>query len=100
MKGLEELCNVLALPEVKMIRRADDDMRQHEKKEEKKEKSGKKRKAKENHHTTNDDFDEDMPLAKFCRISPNSVHIESEGLREKVMLAIHAARAFEVRKSN
>ena len=65
MKGLEELCNVLALPEVKMIRRADDDMRQHEKKEEKKEKSGKKRKAKENHHTTNqDDFDEDMPLAK------------------------------------
>ena len=69
MKGLEELCNVLALPEVKMIRRADDDMRQHEKKEEgKKEKSSsKKRKAKENHHhatTTNDDFDEDMPLAK------------------------------------
>ena len=61
MKGLEELCNVLALPEVKMIRRADDDMRQHEKKE----KTSKKRKAKENSHSAaNDDFDEDMPLAK------------------------------------
>ena len=27
MKGLEELCDVLALPEVKMIRRADDTMK-------------------------------------------------------------------------
>ena len=39
----------------------------------------------------------DMPLVKFCQLSPNSVTIEEETLREKVMIAIHAARAYEVR---
>ena len=35
---------------------------------------------------------------QFCRICPNSVNIEDENIREKVMIAIHAARAHEVRK--
>ena len=35
----------------------------------------------------------DMPLNKFCQIDPNSVTVEDEFVREKVMVAIHAARA-------
>jgi hypothetical protein len=38
-------------------------------------------------------FPADTPLARFCHIDPNSVNVEDEGLREKVMVAIHAARA-------
>ena len=41
----------------------------------------------------------DMSLVKFCQLSPNSVNIEDDGVREKVVLAIHAARAYEVRVS-
>ena len=36
-------------------------------------------------------------LLQFCRICPNSVTIEDENMRAKVMVAIHAARAHEVR---
>ena len=39
----------------------------------------------------------EMSLVKFCQLSPNSVNIEDDGVREKVVLAIHAARAYEVR---
>ncbi len=38
-------------------------------------------------------YPEDTPLSSFCRIDPNSVTVEDEALREKVMVAIHAARA-------
>lgn len=41
-------------------------------------------------------FPPETPLVKFCGLSPNSVSIEDEALREKVMVAIHAARAYEV----
>ena len=34
---------------------------------------------------------------QFCQICPNSVDIEDESIRSKVMIAIHAARAHEVR---
>ena len=47
-------------------------------------------------------FPEDMPLLTFCQIDPNTINIEEETLREKVIVALHAARAccvnyFEVR---
>lgn len=41
-------------------------------------------------------FPGDMPLSKFCQIDPNTINVEDETLRVKVMVAIHAARAYEV----
>ena len=35
----------------------------------------------------------DMPLLTFCHIDPNTITIEDEALREKVIVALHAARA-------
>ena len=35
----------------------------------------------------------DMPLLTFCHIDPNTIAIEDETLREKVIVALHAARA-------
>ena len=35
----------------------------------------------------------DMPLLTFCHIDPNTITIEEEPLREKVIVALHAARA-------
>ena len=35
----------------------------------------------------------DMPLLTFCHIDPNTITIEEEALREKVIVALHAARA-------
>ena len=35
----------------------------------------------------------DMPLLTFCHIDPNTINIEDEFLREKVIVALHAARA-------
>ena len=46
-------------------------------------------------------YPQDMPLLTFCQIDPNTINIEDEALREKVIVALHAARAccvnFEVR---
>jgi len=33
---------------------------------------------------------------KFCQLDPNTINVEDETLRVKVMVAIHAARAYEV----
>ena len=41
-------------------------------------------------------FPGDMLLSKFCQIDPNTINVEDETLRVKVMVAIHAARAYEV----
>ena len=41
-------------------------------------------------------FPPDTPLSLFCSIDPNAVQVEDEILREKVMMAIHAARAYLV----
>ena len=38
-------------------------------------------------------FPEDMPLLTFCQMDPNNINIEEEALREKVIVALHAARA-------
>ena len=47
-------------------------------------------------------YPEDMPLLTFCQMDPNTINIEEESLREKVIVALHAARAccvnLEVRK--
>ena len=43
-------------------------------------------------------FPGDMLLSKFCQIDPNTINVEDETLRVKVMVAIHAARAYEVGK--
>jgi hypothetical protein len=39
-----------------------------------------------------------MLLSKFCQLDPNMINVEDETLRVKVMVAIHAARACEVRR--
>ena len=44
-------------------------------------------------------FPSDMPFFTFCKLDPNSVTVENESLREKVILAIHAARASLTTKS-
>lgn len=38
-------------------------------------------------------YPEDMPLLTFCQMDPNTINIEEEPLREKVIVALHAARA-------
>ena len=38
-------------------------------------------------------YPEDMPLLTFCQMDPNTINIEDEHLREKVIVALHAARA-------
>ena len=38
-------------------------------------------------------YPQDMPLLTFCQIDPNTINIEEESLREKVIVALHAARA-------
>ena len=38
-------------------------------------------------------YPEDMPLLTFCQMDPNTINIEDETLREKVIVALHAARA-------
>ena len=38
-------------------------------------------------------YPEDMPLLTFCQMDPNTINIEDELLREKVIVALHAARA-------
>ena len=38
-------------------------------------------------------YPQDMPLLTFCQIDPNTITIEDETLREKVIVALHAARA-------
>jgi hypothetical protein len=43
-------------------------------------------------------FPGDMLLSKFCQLDPNMINVEDETLRVKVMVAIHAARACEVRR--
>jgi hypothetical protein len=41
-------------------------------------------------------FPGDLLLSKFCQLDPNTINVEDETLRVKVMVAIHAARAYEV----
>ena len=41
-------------------------------------------------------FPGDLLLSKFCQLDPNTINVEDETLRVKVMVAIHAARACEV----
>nr|XP_040574556.1 uncharacterized protein LOC121123500 [Lepeophtheirus salmonis] len=38
----------------------------------------------------------DMLLHKFCQLDPNNVNVEDESLREKIVFAIHAAKAFQI----
>ena len=51
-----------------------------------------------NAEMTDQVFPGDMLLSKFCQIDPNTINVEDETLRVKVMVAIHAARAYEVGK--
>ena len=44
-------------------------------------------------------FPLDMPFLTFCKLDPNSISVEHEALREKVILSIHAARASLTSKS-